>query len=102
VLFNPTLRPDVRKSDKQGEKRQRVDFSNSNSISNLLTPSKTEGKAKSDLEQLQNVLENISKSEENTRKAVEIILSKQSFKCLIAESLMSKVNEVEKKVADFE
>jgi hypothetical protein len=54
------------------------------------------------LERLQNVLENISNSEENTRKAVEIILSKQSFKCLIAESLMSKVNEVEKKVADLE
>ena len=104
----PIQRPDIRKSDKPGEKRQRVDSStssNSNSV-NLTTPSKTpsktEGKAKSDLEQLQNVLENISKSEENTRKAVEIILSKQSFKCLIAESLMSKVNEVDKKVADLE
>jgi hypothetical protein len=45
------------------------------------TPSETECKVKSDLKQLQNVLENtrISKSEENTRKAVEIILSKQLF-----------------------
>jgi hypothetical protein len=51
-------------------RKDEVDSSNSISNSSLLTlsksPSKTEGKAKSDLEQLHNVLENMSKSKENT------------------------------------
>lgn len=88
-------------STKQGEKRQRIDYSSSMSQPQFLSHSYLNINTNDELENPNTVLDRLSDDDKSVRKAVEIILNKDSFKSIISESLLSKVTELERIVQEM-